>query len=98
MRIPGYGGIWNSDTVSVDKRAESGHTGGSLACLWGCYVARLSADIAQDFCHIAAYSVQANRRAVRGSLDLDVSIAAGTRCGQAAGSVPLDDVLVSVSR
>ena len=31
------------------------------------------------YCIIAAYDMQANRRAVRGSLDLDVSKAAGTR-------------------
>ena len=62
----------------------------------GLYVARLSADITQDFCRIAAFGMQANRRAVRGSLDLDVSIAAGTSCGQAAGNVPLDDLSVSV--
>ena len=58
----------------------------------GLDVALLSADMSQDYCRVAAYSMQANRRAVRGSQDLVVSIAAGTRRSQAAGSVPRDDL------
>ena len=58
----------------------------------GLDVALLSADMSQDYCHAVAYSMQASRQAVRGSQDLVVSIAAGTRRSQAAGSVPQDDL------